>query len=93
MLNNPGKPTKIYKDLPKDEAHGWRTIGVGPDNKLYLEVGQPGNNVLNTTSHGQIRRINLDGSGAEVGRQRRSPLSGLRLESSQQAALLHRQFP
>jgi glucose/arabinose dehydrogenase len=33
-------------DLPKDEAHGWKFIAIGPDNKLYLEVGQPGNNVL-----------------------------------------------
>jgi glucose/arabinose dehydrogenase len=66
VLDNPPKPTVIYKDLPKDEAHGWKFIAVGPDEKLYLEVGQPGNNVLNSDAHGQIRRINLDGSGAEV---------------------------
>ncbi|HZP79138.1 MAG TPA: PQQ-dependent sugar dehydrogenase [Pseudolabrys sp.] len=65
-LDNPGKPVAIYDDLPKDEAHGWRTIGVGPDNKLYIEVGQPGNNVLHDAAHGQIRRMNLDGTGAEV---------------------------
>jgi glucose/arabinose dehydrogenase len=60
------KPTVIYSDLPKDEAHGWKFMAIGPDNKLYLEVGQPGNNVLHDKDHGQIRRINLDGSGAEV---------------------------
>lgn len=65
-LDNPPKPTVIYKDLPKDEAHGWKFIAIGPDNKLYLEVGQPGNNVLHDKDHGQIRRINLDGTGAEV---------------------------
>jgi glucose/arabinose dehydrogenase len=65
-LDNPPKPTVIYNDLPKDEAHGWKFIAIGPDNKLYLEVGQPGNNVLHDAAHGQIRRINLDGSGAEV---------------------------
>jgi glucose/arabinose dehydrogenase len=65
-LDKPPKPTVIYKDLPKDEAHGWKFIAIGPDNKLYLEVGQPGNNVLNDDAHGQIRRINLDGTGAEV---------------------------
>lgn len=65
-LDNPPKPTVIYKDLPKDEAHGWKFIAVGPDNKLYVPVGQPGNNVLHDKDHGQIRRINLDGSGAEV---------------------------
>jgi len=65
-LDNPPKPTVIYKDLPKDEAHGWKFIAIGPDNKLYVPVGQPGNNVLHDDAHGQIRRINLDGSGAEV---------------------------
>ena len=56
----------IYDNLPKDEAHGWKFIAIGPDNKLYVPVGQPGNNVLHDDAHGQIRRINLDGSGAEV---------------------------
>jgi glucose/arabinose dehydrogenase len=65
-LDNPPKPVVIYDNLPKDEAHGWKFIAIGPDNKLYLEVGQPGNNVLHDDAHGQIRRINLDGSGAEV---------------------------
>jgi len=65
-LDNPPKPTMIYDSLPKDEAHGWKFIAIGPDNKLYVPVGQPGNNVLHDKDHGQIRRINLDGSGAEV---------------------------
>src|SRR6185312_11159826 len=45
-LENPPKPTMIYDNLPKDEAHGWKFIAIGPDNKLYVPVGQPGNNVL-----------------------------------------------
>jgi glucose/arabinose dehydrogenase len=65
-LDKPTKPAVIYTDLPKDEAHGWKFIAIGPDNKLYLEVGQPGNNVMHDDAHGQIRRINLDGTGAEV---------------------------
>jgi glucose/arabinose dehydrogenase len=65
-LDNPPKPTVIYDNLPKDEAHGWKFIAIGPDNKLYVPVGQPGNNVLHDDAHGQIRRMNLDGSGAEV---------------------------
>ena len=65
-LDSSPKPTMIYDDLPKDEAHGWKFISIGPDNKLYVPVGQPGNNVLHDEAHGQIRRINLDGSGAEV---------------------------
>src|SRR5450631_187775 len=66
VLDDPPKPTMIYDSLPKDEAHGWKFIGIGPDNKLYVPVGQPGNNVLHDDAHGQIRRINLDGTGAEV---------------------------
>jgi glucose/arabinose dehydrogenase len=65
-LDKSPKPTVIYSDLPKDEAHGWKFIGIGPDNKLYVPVGQPCNNCIPSDAHGQIRRINLDGSGAEV---------------------------
>jgi len=65
-LDSSPKPVVIYNDLPKDEAHGWKFLAIGPDNKLYFEVGQPGNNVLHDKNHGQLRRINLDGSGAEV---------------------------
>jgi len=64
-LDKVNKPTVIYKDLPKDEAHGWKFIAIGPDKKLYIPVGQPGNNVLHDADHGQIRRINLDGTGRE----------------------------
>ena len=65
-LDNPPKPTVIYDNLPKDEAHGWKFISIGPDGKLYVPVGQPGNNVMPSDAHAQIRRINLDGTGAEV---------------------------
>src|SRR3954464_3986421 len=65
-LDSSPKPTMIYDNLPKDEAHGWKFIAIGPDNKLYVPIGQPGNNVLNDDDHGQIRRMNLDGSAAEV---------------------------
>jgi glucose/arabinose dehydrogenase len=65
-IDSSPKPVVIYNDLPKDEAHGWKFLAIGPDNKLYFEVGQPGNNVLHDKDHGQLRRINLDGSGAEV---------------------------
>jgi glucose/arabinose dehydrogenase len=60
-LDKVNKPTVIYTDLPKDEAHGWKFIAIGPDNKLYVPVGQPGNNVLHDKDHGQIRQIDLDG--------------------------------
>ena len=65
-LDEPPEPALVYDDLPKDEANGWKFIAVGPDNKLYVPVGQPCNNCLPDDAHGQIRRMNLDGSGVEV---------------------------
>jgi len=65
-LDNPPKPTVIYSDLPKDEPHGWKYLTVGPDNKLYFNVGAPCNICMPPPTHAQIRRINLDGSGMEV---------------------------
>src|SRR5262249_40983349 len=37
-LDNSPKPVVIYDDLPKDEAHGWKFLTIGPDNKLYFNV-------------------------------------------------------
>src|SRR5207248_9339 len=65
-LDNPPKPTVIFSDLPKDEAHGWKTLIVGPDNKLYFQVGAPCNICMPSERHAKIYRLNLDGSGLEV---------------------------
>jgi len=65
-LDNPPKPVVVYDNLPKDEPHGWKFIAFGPDGKLYIPVGSPGNIVLPPDTHAQIRRINPDGSGMEV---------------------------
>ena len=66
QLDNPPKPTVIYDDLPSDAPHGWKFLTVGPDNKLYFNIGAPCNICMPSDRHAQIRRINLDGSGAEV---------------------------
>jgi len=60
------KPTVIYSDLPKDEAHGWKYLTVGPDNRLYFQVGAPCNICMPSDAHAQIRSINLDGSDMKV---------------------------
>jgi glucose/arabinose dehydrogenase len=65
-LDNPPKPTVIFSDLPKEEAHGWKFLTVGPDNKLYFQVGAPCNICMPDERHGRIYRLNLDGSGLEV---------------------------
>jgi len=65
-LDNPPKPTVIFSDLPKEEAHGWKFLTVGPDNKLYFQVGAPCNICMPLERHATIYRLNLDGSGLEV---------------------------
>jgi glucose/arabinose dehydrogenase len=65
-LDNPPKAVVIYDDLPNHQSHGWRYTAIGPDNKLYINVGAPCNICIPPEENAQIRRINLDGSGAEV---------------------------
>ncbi len=65
-LDQTPKPTVIYSDLPKDEAHGWKYLTVGPDNRLYFQVGAPCNICMPSDAHAQIRSINLDGSDMKV---------------------------
>lgn len=65
-LDNPPQPKLVYDDLPKDEAHGWKFIAIGPDDKLYVPVGSPGNILMPPDTHAQIRRMDLDGKNVEV---------------------------
>src|SRR5437867_4597612 len=65
-LADPPKPVVVYDDLPNHQAHGWRYIGIGPDEKLYINVGAPCNICEPPATNAQIRRLNLDGSGAEI---------------------------
>ena len=65
-LDAPPKPTVIYDHLPSDEPHGWKFLTVGPDEKLYFNVGAPCNICMPSAEHAQLRRINLDGGGMEV---------------------------
>src|SRR6516225_3060002 len=65
-LDNPPKPVVIYSDLPSDEPHGWKYLTIGPDNKLYFQVGAPCNICMPSERHSKIYKLNLDGSGLEV---------------------------
>src|SRR5712691_1755627 len=65
-LDNPGKPVVIYDQFPNHQSHGWKFMALGPDNKLYINVGAPCNICMPPETNGQIRRINLDGSGSET---------------------------
>jgi glucose/arabinose dehydrogenase len=60
------KPQVIYSDLPKDEPHGWKFLAVGPDNRLYFNIGAPCNICMPPETNAQLRSINLDGSDPQV---------------------------
>jgi len=65
-LDSPPKPTVILDGLPKDEPHGWKYLTVGPDEKLYFQVGAPCNICIPSDRHTKIYRVGLDGKGLEV---------------------------
>lgn len=65
-LDHPPKPVLIYDNLPSDEAHGWKFIGIGPDNKIYVPIGAPGNILIPAETNAQIRRMDLDGKNVEM---------------------------
>lgn len=52
-------------DLPSKRHHGWRYIGFGPDNKLYISIGAPCN-ICDEKGFAQIIRMNPDGSDREI---------------------------
>ena len=56
----------IYEDLPDKAHHGWRYIGFGPDEKLYVTVGAPCNICDPKGIEATIIRMNPDGSEMEV---------------------------
>jgi glucose/arabinose dehydrogenase len=65
-LDDPPKPQVIYSDLPKDEPHGWKFLAVGPDNRLYFNIGAPCNICMPPETNAQLRSIKLDGSDPQV---------------------------
>ncbi len=56
----------IYDKLPDKSHHGWRYIGFGPDDKLYVTVGAPCNICEVNNTEATIIRMNPDGSDAEI---------------------------
>jgi glucose/arabinose dehydrogenase len=64
-LENVPEAVLLDIDLPSKRHHGWRYIGFGPDQKLYIGIGAPCN-ICEEEGFGQIIRMNPDGSGREV---------------------------
>ena len=64
-LENPPEPEVLDVELTSDRHHGWRYIGFGPDDKLYVSLGAPCN-VCDREGYARIDRMNPDGSDREV---------------------------
>jgi glucose/arabinose dehydrogenase len=68
-LDNPGEPVDLTAayNLPDTIHHNWKYVAIGPDGKMYVQVGANCNICeINPGIHGQIRRYNLDGTGMEI---------------------------
>lgn len=66
-LDKPISPKIIYSNFPDKGGHNWRTIGFGPDNKLYISIGAPCNVCLEKNEQfATIIRMNPDGTAVEV---------------------------
>lgn len=66
-LRTPPAPVVVNDSLPRERHHGWKFIAFGPDGKLYVPVGSPGNIAESADPRfAAILRLNPDGSGLEV---------------------------
>lgn len=74
-LQDPPAPVEVIGGFPLDGFHVWKYLTVGPDEKLYYNVGSPCNACSRETADGDkpaeprfatIERCNLDGSGNEI---------------------------
>ena len=63
-LEDPPDPVVVTDVFPEESLHGWKYLGFGPDDKLYVPVGMPCN-VCEEPGHGRIMRMNPDGSEIE----------------------------
>lgn len=63
-LGSVPKAEVLNIDLPSKRHHGWRYIGFGPDDKLYVSIGAPCN-VCDEEGFARIVRMNVDGSERE----------------------------
>lgn len=68
-LDTPGPGVELTDkfNLPSETHHNWKYAAIGPDGKLYVQIGANCNICeVNPGVHGQIRRYNADGTGMEI---------------------------
>jgi glucose/arabinose dehydrogenase len=57
QLDNPPAPKVVMDGFPKQVGHFWKYITFGPDGKLYVNVGSPGNIVMPGANQASIFQI------------------------------------
>lgn len=66
-LKNPPDPDVINNSLPNETHHGGKFIKVGPDRKIYINIGAPCNVCFEQDKRfATISRVNLDGGNFEI---------------------------
>ncbi|MFN3920626.1 MAG: PQQ-dependent sugar dehydrogenase [Methylohalobius sp.] len=66
-LANPPSPEVVTDSLPADLWHGWKYLRVGPDGKLYFNVGAPCNVCLQENEiYATLVRIDPDGKNLAI---------------------------
>ncbi len=61
-LESPPEPVIVNDSYPSDRHHGWKYIGIGPDDRIYLPVGAPCNICESNDEYAVITSIKMDGS-------------------------------
>jgi glucose/arabinose dehydrogenase len=56
----------LKSDFPADLNHGWKTLALGPDQKIYIPVGAPCNICPPDAPFASLHRLGLDGKGMET---------------------------
>lgn len=65
-LDAPPEPAVVTDAFPSDGHHGWKYIGFGPNDSLYVPVGAPCNMCDEGDPYAAIHRIGPDGGGREI---------------------------
>lgn len=65
-LSHPPAPEVLNAQLPSETWHGNRVLRFGPDGRLYISLGSPGNAEIHSDPLGTLARFRSDFSGLEV---------------------------
>ena len=65
-LDNPPAPKVVIDGLPKQAGHFWKVMAMGPDGKIYFNIGSPGNIVEPGYMQASIVRVDPKTSKFEI---------------------------